>query len=158
MPSITSIVETAVAPYKTAILVVVVSIIFSVAAYYVYARYSKNMAVKKPTDDIANADRRNDTAEILFFYADWCPHCTAAKPEWEAFKASVDGHTIDGYTVKCVDVNCTDSDNAAVATSMQKYEVEHFPTVKLMKNGDVIDFDSKISEASLGTFINTILK
>ena len=55
-------------------------------------------------------------------------------------------------------VDCTDSDNADANASKQKYDVQHFPTVKLMKNEDVIDFDSKISEASLTTFINTVLK
>ena len=158
MPGIASIIGNYVAPYKTPIVVAVAIVVFSVVAYYAYARYSKNFQVKRPADDIANANQRDDTAEVLFFYADWCPHCTAAKPEWEAFKAGVDGSTVDGYVVKCVDVNCTDSDNADTKASMQKYDVQHFPTVKLMKNQDVIDFDSKISEASLTTFINTILK
>jgi len=121
MPNISSIAANFIAPYKTAIIVVVVSVIFSVTAYYAYARYSKNWAVKTPTDDIANADRRRDTAEVLFFYADWCPHCTSAKPEWNAFKKSVDGSVVEGYTVRCVDVNCTDSDNSDVAASIQKY-------------------------------------
>ena len=30
----------------------------------------------------------NQTVEILFFYADWCPHCKKAKPHWNNLKNS----------------------------------------------------------------------
>ena len=59
--------------------------------------------------------------------------------------------------VVCTRIDCTDGDNQDVITYIQKYDIQHYPTVKLLYKGDVIDFDSKITEETLTKFVNTIL-
>ena len=62
---------------------------------YVYptldnSKFSGNKEfIEKGSD--SNSSSATKEAEILFFYADWCPHCKQAKPEWESFKEQYNG-------------------------------------------------------------------
>jgi thiol:disulfide interchange protein len=108
----------------------------------------------KEVDNMSNED--NNSAELLFFYADWCPHCKTAKPEWEKTKAEYSNNTIDGYKVLFVDVDCTHPDSKTTSM-MDKYNVEGFPTIILLKNNEVITYDAKVTYDHLSQFLKTAL-
>jgi thiol-disulfide isomerase/thioredoxin len=91
--------------------------------------------------------------EIYFFYTDWCPHCKTAKPEWEHVKGEMDGKQVNGNTLRFVDVNCT-NETPEVDQLMKTYSVEGYPTIKAVKNGDIIDYDAKPNKETLAQFIN----
>jgi len=95
-------------------------------------------------------------AELMFFYADWCPHCKTAKPVWEDITSEYENKTINGYKVVFTEVNCT-TENAKVEEMMNKYKIEGFPTIKLIKDGQVIEFDAKPTKDNLTQFLNTAL-
>ena len=99
----------------------------------------------------------NTEATILFFHADWCPHCKKAQPEWNTFKSQYDGTTVNGYVIKCVDINCTNEKDSSVTASINEYKIESYPTVKMLKDNQVIEFDSKITNTSLNSFVETML-
>ena len=99
-------------------------------------------------------DTGNKSAEILFFYTDWCPHCTSAKPEWNAFKNSTT--SVNGYKITYTEINCT-KETPESERMMEQYKVEGFPTIKLLANGRVIDFDAKTTEQNLKTFVDEAL-
>ena len=40
---------------------------------------------------------------------------------------------------------------------MEKYKVEGFPTIKLLANDKVYDFDAKPTKQNLTQFVNTVL-
>jgi hypothetical protein len=40
---------------------------------------------------------------------------------------------------------------------MNKYNVEGYPTIKLIKDGQVIEYDAKPSKETLTKFLNTVL-
>lgn len=157
MPNILSVVSNLISPYKTLIIVVCVVIIFSLVSYYVYKKYGESIIKKQPYADVANANRRSDVVEILFFSVDWCPHCKTAKPEWNKFVNNMDGTKINGYVIKCVSIDCTDPDDAEIQSAINKYGIEHYPMLKMLKDGDIIDFDAKISEESLNKFTTTMV-
>jgi thiol-disulfide isomerase/thioredoxin len=96
------------------------------------------------------------TAELLFFYADWCPHCKTAKPIWNDLKAEYENKTINGYKVVFTDVNCSE-ETAEVDKMMNQYNVEGYPTIKLLKDGQIIEYDAKPSKDTLTQFLNTVL-
>ena len=98
----------------------------------------------------------NKEAEIMMFSTDWCPHCKASKPEWEQVKAEFNGKSINGYKVIFTDVNCT-TETPETEKLMTQYKVEGFPTVKLLKDGQIIEFDAKPTKDNLTNFLNTVL-
>jgi hypothetical protein len=40
---------------------------------------------------------------------------------------------------------------------ISKYKIEGYPTIKLLKDGQVIEFDSKPTQASLKQFLTTVM-
>jgi thiol-disulfide isomerase/thioredoxin len=95
-------------------------------------------------------------AELMLFYADWCPHCKTAKPIWNELKSEYQNKTINGYNVLFTEINCT-NENAETEQMMNKYNIEGFPTIKLLKDGQIIEYDAKPAKDTLKEFLNTVL-
>lgn len=95
-------------------------------------------------------------AEIILFYVDWCPHCKTAKPEWEQVKQELNGKLVNGYTVVFTEIDCT-SESADVEKMITKYKIVGYPTIKLLKDGQVIEYDAKPTKATIINFLNTVL-
>lgn len=143
--------------------VMVLVIILAVVGYIVYKSYiqpAMNPSYKANNEQApvgsGAANSKGKEAEIMLFYTDWCPHCKTAKPEWEQVKAEYDGKQIHGYTIIFTEVNCT-NDSPDVEKMMNTYKVEGYPTIKLLKDNQIIDYDAKPSKATLTQFLNTVV-
>ena len=160
-------------PFHFKIMLSVLILIFSLVAYYAYNTYfaSKQSMTSKSFDNVANAVENGNSIQIYFFHADWCPHCQNAAPEWKTFATATNGQIINGYLVECIDVDCT-GDNGEIsgeniaeisatpgqtAELIQKYNINSYPTIKLVKDDETIDFEAKITESSLHKFVNSVL-
>ena len=144
---------------STTIYIIIATIIFIIIAVYFYYYYTGSKLKYKPnnegkTDD--NSSTSNKQAELLFFYADWCPHCKTAKPIWNDLKSEYQNKTINGYHIIFTEINCA-NESAETEKMMDKYSVEGFPTIKLIKDGQVIEYDAKPSKDTLVQFLNTTL-
>jgi thiol-disulfide isomerase/thioredoxin len=95
-------------------------------------------------------------AELMLFYVDWCPHCKTAKPEWDNLKTAYENKTINGYTIIFTEHNCT-NENAEVEELMNKYKIEGYPTIKLLKDNQIIEYDAKPTKSTMEQFLNTVL-
>jgi len=146
-------------PYYVPILVVFFVILFSIVAYYGYQiYYTKPDKAKKDKDfsDVANMNRGENDVVIYFFYVDWCPHCKTTKPDWNRFKTDYDGRTVKDYVVRCMEINCT-NETPEITNMINSYKIEGYPTVKMLKDNQQIEFDSKVSYVNLEAFVNTML-
>lgn len=135
------------------ILILLIVVMFSIVAMFIYKRYSgtkkyvtNNEFAKQP------GGTKITTADIYFFYTEWCPHCKTAKPVWEDFQKQMAGKEINGITLNYIKVDC-DKD---VETS-DKFNVKGFPTIKLMKGNQIIEYDAKPSVVNLIEFVNSAL-
>ena len=151
-------------PYKRYVLILTMIIIFGVAGMYAFKwsatpLFNEGMGSGSGSGsgsgggDIANYNDRR-SVELYFFYADWCPHCTTAKPQWSAFKSSYEGNEVNGYKIKCNEVDCSDGTSPLIQT----HNVNGYPTLIMVKDGDKINFDSKISTDNLTQFVNSVLQ
>jgi len=137
------------------------ALIIAMLAIFVYIgnwwiNRNKKETMENEFQDVANANRRDRDAIVYFFHVDWCPHCKTALPEWNEFKSAHDGKKVNGYNVKCVDMDCTE-ETAEVATMMNKFNIESYPTVKMVRGNETIEFDSKITASTLNSFITMML-
>jgi thiol-disulfide isomerase/thioredoxin len=141
----------------TTLIIICAVILFSIIAgfYYYYYMLPQMNAKYKPNSEHVPEGTSN-TAELLFFYADWCPHCKTAKPIWNDLKTEYENKTINGYKVVFTEVNCSE-ETAEVDKMMNQYNVEGYPTIKLLKDGQVIEYDAKPSKDTLTQFLNTVL-
>lgn len=138
---------------KRLLIILVLSAIFIGVAVYVYMTY---VAPKMNPQYIENKEIVEDTgsksAEIYLFYTEWCPHCKKAKPEWQKFKENYENKTINNYILYFRDVDCEKDEKTA-----DEFNIEGYPTIKLVKDGQVIEYDAKPEYSTLEEFIHTTL-
>jgi len=135
------------------IFIFILSVIVIAGIYYMYTKNSssKNQYIENFEDNSSGK-----TAELMLFHVDWCPHCKTAKPEWDQVKAEYQNKEINGYKVIFTDINCT-NETPEIQKLIDTYKIEGYPTIKLIKDGQVIDFDAKPTKDTLSKFLNTVL-
>ena len=139
------------------IAVIILVILLSLFAYYSYKQYvDTKTTFYANRENIPEDENSNKTATLMLFYVDWCPHCKTAKPEWEALKEEYDGKTINGYTLSFIEYNCT-NESEDISQLMDKYNIEGYPTIKLLKDSQVIEYDAKPTKSTMTQFLNTVL-
>jgi thiol-disulfide isomerase/thioredoxin len=140
------------------LLIIGVIILFCAIAifYYFYYVAPSSKATYHPNSEQNTTGQTGKSAELIFFFADWCPHCKAAKPIWKDLKEEYENKTINGYKVVFTEVDCSE-ETAEVEKLMNQYNVEGYPTIKLLKDGQVIEYDAKPSKEMLTKFLNTAL-
>ena len=140
-------------------MVILAVIVFVGVAIYYYFSYVSTTGKKTYSENGENNTESNQNskeAELLLFYVDWCPHCKTAKPVWNDIKSEYENKTINGYKVIFTEVNCTE-ETAEVEQMMNKYNIEGFPTIKLLKDGQIIEYDAKPTKETMTQFLNTVL-
>ena len=140
------------------IAIVVVVILLCIFAYSTYKNYvNESTSFHANRENIPkDASNANKTATLMLFYVDWCPYCKTAKPEWESLKSEYDGRNINGYTITFVEHNCT-NESEEVSNLLNKYNIEGYPTIKLLKDNEVIEYDAKPTKSTMENFLNTVL-
>jgi thiol-disulfide isomerase/thioredoxin len=134
-------------------IIILVVLVFLIATLYVYRRYiSQKLSRKYVTNNEYTDNPPVQSADIYFFYTTWCPHCKTAKPVWNDFKTEMSGKTVNGITLNFFEVDC-DKDQA----TSDKFKVKGFPTIKLVKGKQIIEYDAKPSKTNLIEFVNTSL-
>lgn len=142
--------------WKT-IAIIIGVILLCVFAYYTYKHYVDTKTSFNANREHGLKDENsNKTATMMLFYVDWCPHCKTAKPEWDTLKSQYDGNSINGYTINFMEYNCT-TESDEVSKLMDKYRIEGYPTIKLIKDNQVIEYDAKPTKSTMEQFLNTVL-
>jgi thiol-disulfide isomerase/thioredoxin len=140
-------------------------ILFVLLGIYGYNKFYKPTVDNSKYKDVANVEKRGSTIIIYMFYVNWCPYCKKAKPDWDQFSNDYNGKIVNGYTIQCVPINCDDDSNDAanvpatpanIAAIIDKYGITSYPTVKMIKDGNTIDFDSRIRYDTLQKFVDNV--
>ena len=135
------------------LVILLVIVIFLIAALFVYRRYiSSGMKREYLANNEFTNDGAIDSADIYLFYTTWCPHCKTAKPIWEDFKKEMEDKKVNGIKLNFFEVDC-DKDPA----TSDKFKVKGFPTIKLIKGKQIIEYDAKPNKATLIEFVNKSL-
>jgi len=138
-------------------------VVLLIGAFFLFKKY--NLKVKilerftgngEHESTMGSNSSESKSAELMLFYVDWCPHCKTAKPEWENLKASLDGKQLNGYNVAFTEWNCT-QETDEINTIVSRYKIEGYPTIKLIKDDQVIEFDAKPTEKTLQEFLTNVL-
>jgi len=145
--------------WTSIILVSLAIILFISIGIYLVKKLLSNKASfssNREHDSASSTENSNKVANMLLFYVDWCPHCKTAKPEWEQMKEEYDGKQINGYTLVFTEYNCTD-ETPEIEGLMDKYKIDGYPTIKLVKDNQVIEYDAKPTKSTMIQFLNTVL-
>ena len=146
---------------KHILVISAVSLFIAICLFYVFKKFNLlNRIIEKFSanneNEVATNNASSKPAELMLFYVDWCPHCKTAKPEWENLKAEIDGNKINGYNVIFTEYNCT-TETDEINQLVNKYKIEGYPTIKLLKDDQIIEFDAKPTKDTLSQFLSTVL-
>jgi thiol-disulfide isomerase/thioredoxin len=85
---------------------------------------------------------------VALFYADWCPHCVAFKPDFQKAMSQLDGNMYKGDKLRFVLVDCVAFKELASANNVNGY-----PTVKIFNSkGSKVEYDGDRSFNGLKTY------
>jgi len=139
------------------IISVVLVVIFILIALYVYRNYLSKIITPKYVANKefipkSEADKQNKQADLYFFYTTWCPYCKKAFPEWNRLKEKLENGTIKDYQVNFYEIDCDKNKELA-----DEQKIEGYPTIKLIVNGQTIEYDAKPNYDTLMQFLNSSL-
>ena len=128
----------------------VIFIVIGIVYYYkiVYPKYINKSYVDNR--EFIQKDATSNEATLYFFYTDWCPLSKKAEPEWKAFKEDT-GESYDGIKITFIDVDCDKNPEQA-----DKFNITGYPTIKLVYNEKIYEYDAKPDRNILGKFLTDI--
>lgn len=142
---------------KMQIIAIVVTLIGVIGlGIYFYSTTKPVTTFHANRENVPKGKEEVKSANLLLFYVDWCPHCKTAKPVWNEMKTEYEGTMINGYKVSFIEYNCT-KETPENQTLLDKYKIEGFPSIILIKDNQVIDYDAKPSKTTMVQFLNTVL-
>jgi len=141
---------------QTIAIVVAVVCVLAGILYIYFSNKSDRSSEYKENSERVPTDGQANTVDLLFFHVDWCPHCKTALPAWEEVKAEYENTLINGRKVIFRSINCTD-ETAEISEYISKYKIEGYPTIKLIKDGNVIEYDAKPTVETIKEFLNTVV-
>ena len=138
--------------------ILLIAVIFIIAAYYVFKNYVKpklnpNYVENREFAPTAQGNGEDEgVADLYMFKVDWCPHCKKALPIWEDLAAEYQGKNINGYKLNFILV-----DGEADPDTADKYNIKGYPTIKLIKDNQIIEYDAKPDHDTILQFLNSTL-
>ena len=140
---------------KNMLIVLGCFVIFTCAAVFVFVTYVKPNLNKEYVANKEFTQTPSETenyADLYFFYTEWCPHCKTAKPIWSKLQEDIRGSQINGTKIKFIEVDCDKDPDTA-----NKFNVEGYPTIKLVNKTQIIEYDAKPDVDTLKLFLEKSL-
>jgi len=138
--------------------IIILSLLFIVISYIIFSKFimprflSKNPLNKEiKIIDESNSDR----ISIILFKTEWCPYCKNAQKEWKKFEnyiKNINNSREDNEKILSSIIDCDENDELA-----NKYNIQGYPTVKMLHKNKIYDFDAKVNNNNLTEFLNTKL-
>ena len=128
----------------------IAGILLIIITYFIYKNYLLDKIKPNYVENKEFINKKVDSVELYLFYTDWCPHCKSAKPIWEDLKNTTT--MINNVKINYIDVNCEKEKELA-----ERFNIEGYPTIKLVKDNQVIEYDAKPEKETLILFLNKFL-
>ena len=136
------------------ILLIIAYIIFN---KYIYPKIRSDFVMNKEL--IPHEKNKNnlitDAATVFFFKTEWCPYCNSSKREWNNFKRYVKNLNEtreEEDIITAIEIDCDSQEDIC-----SKYNVETFPTIKIIHRNKEYIYDSKPETSLLIEFLNNII-
>ena len=108
--------------------------------------------MKKRNEGFDNEPKEPVT--VYFFYVDWCPHCTNAKPEVASFEQDLatQNNLMNGVPVEVKQVNCDEEKELAA-----EHDIKAYPTVVAVQNGKKEVLNNKVTNSNLKDWLSNLI-
>jgi thiol-disulfide isomerase/thioredoxin len=131
-------------------LIVVVLVLWG---YYAWTGTPPGAKLIEQTPPVASGLDDNQ-ANLMFFYATWCPHCKTAQQPWRSLQQTIKNSNLKygGKTVSFEEINAeTDKGKSAL------YSIKGYPTFKLHTKDKLFEMVGRPSVANFREFLKKAL-
>lgn len=120
-------------------------------SYLVYEKYWNE--IKNRISLNSEYDEKKDlTAEVMFFKTNWCPHSKEATPIWEEIKQKYNNEVLNGHKVIFTEIDCEKDESKC-----DEFKIEGYPTIKINLPNEIVEFDGNPSKDGLEQFITNVI-
>ena len=141
--------------YYILVLLAIVAILFAIY-YFTYKSNREpfsSSAINSSSSSSSGAPNlkasKGETV-VALFYADWCPHCVAFKPDYTKAMSELNGKKYKGNTLRLELVDCV-----ANTTIASENSVSGFPTVKIFNDDKTSsEYSGERSYEGLSTYFS----
>ena len=144
------------APTYIKFFVIAIAIVSLGLASYSLWQYIKKTNKTNYIPNVNNPNGNMKSADVYFFYTTWCPHSTTALPEWQRFVSQYKETAIHGYHLNFIEVDCT-TESVEVDNYIKKFSIVGYPTIKVVKDEHIIEFDANATFDNIKEFLNSVL-
>lgn len=129
------------------IITIITFVIFFGISLYIYFKYIH------PNLDLDYVPNREftrpseDKIVVLWFYTEWCPYCKLTYTDWNSFKNDVENLDF-GIPIEFREVDCDKDEKFA-----SRYNIEEYPSVRLVYKDDIYIYDAKPDRIDLMNFL-----
>tara|TARA_B100001059_G_scaffold166705_1_gene166304 strand:- start:925 stop:1395 length:471 start_codon:yes stop_codon:yes gene_type:complete len=135
-------------------MILVLILFFLGVAYYVYNKYVTPLVDNTyvPNNEFIKPSDVQEPVDIYLFSAEWCPQSKIALPIWEEIKEEYNNTNFNNYKLNFIQIDGEENQELA-----DKYKITGYPTIKLVKGTQIIEYDAKPSVEHLKEFLNSSL-
>jgi thiol-disulfide isomerase/thioredoxin len=144
---------------KKFLIIIVLISLFLGAAFYVYNNYIAPRLNPKfvSNREFTQQETVNNT-ELYFMFAEWCPYSKKVMPIWDKLKKKYNRKKVNNYAVifKELDGDKNEKEVDEFSKRFNK-KIDGYPTIILIKQNEVIEFDAEPTLENLTAFIEKTL-
>ena len=126
-------------------------VVGAVLLVILYVLYNKNNTSNEGFAE--NLEPIGNEVKLVLFHATWCGHCQKFKPEWAKAENALKkmGNNVNGKSIRMVKVDADEQPDL-----VKKYNVSGFPTVKVMTQGKIMDYEGDRSMSGLMKYVKNM--
>jgi len=135
------------------LLMLLLTILFIILALVIYYNSIKDIISQKHVlnNEFINTNNKKNEILILYFYTEWCPYCKQSMSELNKFEEYINGENASAnYNITLTKIDCDKQ-----STLADKYKIDAYPSIKLIYQNKVYDYDAKPNKVNLIQFMET---
>ena len=126
--------------------------------YHILPKMEPTFVENREFDDTDADGELGNYADLYFFNASWCPYSKVAKPIWNKIKSENNGKKFNKHILNCVEIDGEkEGDKVTQFESTYNKKIEGYPSIIMVKDDQVVEYEAKPDENSLTEFINSVL-
>ena len=142
-------------------LIIIALIGFIAIAVYIFQEYmspAMNPEYVENNEFISSETENKNYSDLYLFRANWCPYSKKIVPIWNELKDKYNNKKVNNHTIVFKEIE--EKQNSDLLEDFEKTyskEVDGYPTIILIKDTQVIEFEAKPTYENLEQFLESVL-
>jgi thiol-disulfide isomerase/thioredoxin len=125
--------------------------------------YDQGKVDDPPEEGGSSSPSEKGQAQLYLFHTNWCPYCKKLWPIWDKVKADLDRKVFNGFQLSFVEIDGDKQEadlnyfEVEFLKSAEKKKIDGFPSIYMIKEDQVYEFEAAPTEDNLKEFVKSVL-